>query len=399
MIFPTFCVVENTADNTFIGVNGWNQESSGETEAASIMPINCVLKAIYVQSDTNPGSGNTITFTVRKNGADTGLVVSESGTSQTSGSDFDSISYSMWDTAALKMSWTNTPTLTRHRITFIWKTQNNESFMSGGCPNTILDLTTYFPFCGFDIGNGQLTEFFSEMLIPGNFTMKNLIVRLSTAPGLGDSRIFTVRKNSTTPGTPISVTISQGFTSGIDSTNTMAVVGGDAVALQHTFTATPAATNVRYSIAFVAANKGQFIIAENTQDNTSSSTQFFVAAGTFPFMDTTSGHHYEVVRNYIKCSRIWTEQQFGTINFTRTQTLIVNGVASALSKTVTQTLVSGFTDAVVNLVPGDTIHMRTVPGGIGPHPTPAVHTALLAEVKAIQDPILPAGIIPFRRTS
>jgi hypothetical protein len=81
----------------------------GVTSALSaseiFMPMfrKCIMQRFVVNLATAPGAGKTDTFTIRKNGADTGLTVSISNTSLTGSTSGISVSFAAGDTYSLKV--------------------------------------------------------------------------------------------------------------------------------------------------------------------------------------------------------------------------------------------------------------------------------------------------------
>ena len=92
---------------------------------------------------------------------------------------------------------------------------------------------------------GTATESNATTIIPLNCTMSNFYVNLSTAPGLGNSYTFTIRKNGA--NTPISVTISGNQLSGSNTTNTSTFTSGDTFTVISVPSGTPNFTEARWS--------------------------------------------------------------------------------------------------------------------------------------------------------
>mgnify|MGYP001577497588 CR=1 FL=1 len=93
-----------------------------------------------------------------------------------------------------------------------------------------------------DQSNGDTTTetYFNRIIIPFNATLKNMYVGLTTAPGAGTSRTFTVRRNAVNQS--LLVTISEAATTGNDVTNTVAVTAGQEITVQGTLAGAPAAS-------------------------------------------------------------------------------------------------------------------------------------------------------------
>lgn len=73
------------------------------TEIKFAVPRKCVIKKLQVRLITAPGTGKSVVWTVRKNGVDTGLTVTISGTSVLGGNDTVSVSFAANDDLSLKV--------------------------------------------------------------------------------------------------------------------------------------------------------------------------------------------------------------------------------------------------------------------------------------------------------
>lgn len=79
-----------------------------------------------------------------------------------------------------------------------------------------------------------------QIVVTRNGILKHLYANLTAAPGVGNSKTFTVRVNGVS--TAISVTLTGAVTSGSDVANTVAVVAGDLVTILVTHTGAPTAS-------------------------------------------------------------------------------------------------------------------------------------------------------------
>jgi hypothetical protein len=80
-----------------------------ESSATYSFAKNATMVGMYVQINAAPGSGKSWTFTVRKNGVDTSLLIQISGVSQTSAFGSGSISYAAGDNYSLGITSSGTP--------------------------------------------------------------------------------------------------------------------------------------------------------------------------------------------------------------------------------------------------------------------------------------------------
>ena len=123
------------------------------------------------------------------------------------------------------------------------------------------------------------TEFFAETVFPISGTLRNLYVEVSTAPGGGNSRTFTVRKNSTS--TALTCTIAGAATSCSDLVNTVTIAAGDTAVLQHTPSGSPAAGRVIDGVVLEADTASKFTIAMGSEEpsNTAVTRFYGVSSG------------------------------------------------------------------------------------------------------------------------
>lgn len=93
------------------------------------------------------------------------------------------------------------------------------------------------------LGDGYIAnlvdEFAAAKTMIANATLGPMRVRLTSIPGLGNGRTFTLRRNGISTG--ITITLVDTDTEGISNV-TIPVVAGDQVSLQHTVSGTPIAS-------------------------------------------------------------------------------------------------------------------------------------------------------------
>jgi len=105
--------LNNTTSNSVTTYTQLLGNTTGYTVTESdwyqkVGPLGFDIKGLYIDLDTAPGSGNTRTFTIRKNGSNTNNEVAISGT-DTTGSDSSVVSYTDGDDIAFQMVPADTP--------------------------------------------------------------------------------------------------------------------------------------------------------------------------------------------------------------------------------------------------------------------------------------------------
>lgn len=102
------------------------------------------------------------------------------------------------------------------------------------------------------IGSGYITtamnEFSASWPVTRPCTLRNLFVNLSTIPGGGNARVFTVRVNGV--NTPLALTIAAFATTGTNTFTLVPVNAGDRVSLQTNVIGTPMNTTCEASFEY-----------------------------------------------------------------------------------------------------------------------------------------------------
>jgi hypothetical protein len=93
------------ANTTFFGLY-WpsytDAASTIENEVVSYIPLNCSISNLYINLSANAGSaGTSYTFTVRKNGVDTDLVITITGATSSGSNLINSLNFSSGDTFSI----------------------------------------------------------------------------------------------------------------------------------------------------------------------------------------------------------------------------------------------------------------------------------------------------------
>lgn len=205
-------------------------------------------------------------------------------------------------------------------------------------------------------------------------TLSNLRVTINTPPGGSASYTFTVRKNAA--ATALTCVISGANTSAQDTTNSVSFAAGDIISLQSVPASTPAAmTDSSWSIqqsatALFAALGGSTSNPSNSVSNYNGlqSGGSWNAAETKVYSPVPAGGIFSNL--YVV---LVTAPGTGT---SFTFTLMKNGVATALTTTVSDTATTGNdTSHAVSVSPSDTVSIQTTPANT-PLSTVALHWGL-----------------------
>jgi hypothetical protein len=111
--------------------------------------------------------------------------------------------------------------------------------ITGGAGMVLLSSNTSNISDGNLIGQGFIAtaanEFIASFVMTNAFTLRNLYVNLTTVPGGGNARTFTIRINGV--NSALALVISDFNTSGTNTITTVPVIAGDRISLQVTNTA------------------------------------------------------------------------------------------------------------------------------------------------------------------
>lgn len=243
---------------------GYSATTSTATEGD--VPTVCstagTIDSLYVKLSGAPGtggSGKSYTFTLRKNGVDTALTCTITDTATTGNDTGHSVSFAAGDILTIGVTPANTPTARNASLVmrFSGNTANESVFLCGSRGGNLSTTTTQYTGIGGQQGLNA-TEARRRNVIPTGGTIKNLYVKLSTAPGAGTSRTFTLYKNGS--ATALTCTVSDAATTANDTTHSVSVAAGDEVSLESTLTGTPAASRLGAGLTFVATTDGESVI-------------------------------------------------------------------------------------------------------------------------------------------
>lgn len=163
----------------------------------------------------------------------------------------------------------------------------SQVILSGSSTALATSGTQYLGAMGAEGIAPSTTEEDHEQIVPTAGTFFNLNISLSTAPGAGTSRTFTLRNNA--GDTSITCTISE-TDSTCRSAATAAVAVGDEITYSSTVSGTPAGTRVRLAISFLGTTPGASMLMGNNGANglSTSATEYLALSGNGVQEDTAA---------------------------------------------------------------------------------------------------------------
>ena len=251
--------------NVWMGPHAW---SSNNTDRLARIPDSGTVSALRVVLQNAPGGGNRVTFTLRKDTGGgpvaTALTCTITNNQTTCSDTGNSVAVAAGDKLDIEATPQSLPnnSYVYYTTKYVSDTARNTVLLGGSREDPLIpNLLSYVSLHGLWTSD---TEFNMETVFPTGGTLRNLYVDLPTAPGVGESRTFTVRKNGAPTG--LTCTISDLQTSCNDTVNTVSYTAGDTAVLQHTPSAGPAvADRSNTAVVFEADAAGSFLIATGSE--------------------------------------------------------------------------------------------------------------------------------------
>ncbi|KKK82517.1 hypothetical protein LCGC14_2802600, partial [marine sediment metagenome] len=209
--------------------------------------------------------------------------------------------------------------------TFVADTDAQAPLSNGAGIEALNTGATAYNKVAWIVGSWNATDEEERRQLTLGTTLHNLYIRLSAAPGVGKSWVFTVRRNNT--DTALTVTISGTDTTGSDTSNEAVFVDDDYMSLSCTPSGTPAAANARWGVyQILGANLPTVTTqtCENVVGTTATGRGNITDLGTPN--PTAHGHCWDT-----------------SINPTTSDSSVDNGAAS---------VTGAFTSAITALIPG-----------------------------------------------
>jgi len=213
--------------NRYGNIYGSDTTSSVENYGVQIIPTPGKMKNLYIAMVTDPGSGaEAYRYTLRKNGADTGLTLTISAGSTTGNETSVEVTFAAGDKVSLLIEPQNSPTNTSNFVmglTFVADTDGEAIVMGGnGQGQTAV---RYLPLAHTS-ASWESTEIdASQENLVGVF--KKLYVWMQTAPASGKSWDVALMKDAV--ATDLAVNIADTATTGNDTTNVVSSFNGDEI--------------------------------------------------------------------------------------------------------------------------------------------------------------------------
>ena len=191
--------------NYFITLIGGKDPDATEFDAQTLFPTPGTLKKFYVELSAAPGAGKSRIFTINKNGVATGIVVTISDAATTGNSAALTSAVAAGDSFSISHTVSGSPaaSIVSFGIAFLPDTQGE--FMTCATtdnPTSSIQVEYEHLTCGDSALTGTESETHN---LARACTAKKIYVLLSTAPGLGNTWIFTLRRNTSDAALTVSI--------------------------------------------------------------------------------------------------------------------------------------------------------------------------------------------------
>lgn len=231
----------------------------------------------------------------------------------------------------------------------------NDSVTSGGGG---------FNYIGSAGSGATVTEAAFNQVVPCDMVLSAFNMTIGTAPGVGTSRTWTVRKNGV--DTALTLTIADTATTATDLTHSVSFVAGDLVTLGQTIVGVPTSTGKQsWNLLATSAVGKQPLMGGAGGANQSNSATNYGPLGANVNMSTTETFKNSTIptTGVISDLYVWLPSA-PTSGKSWTTVLRVNGVDTALSAVVADAATTGNdTTNKISVYPGDVVGLRMTPSG------------------------------------
>jgi hypothetical protein len=245
---------QSTAGFTPLGGAYFN---ATETTAQCVMPTAGAIDALYIGLSAAPGAGTSKIFTLRKNNADSALAVTIADAATTGSTVGTSVSYVAGDIISVSVTVSGAAAASTAQISLRWlPTTTGESLLFHHYQGALSTSADRFTAINGTTANSQATESNTHAIAPVAFVVRKTYGLLSTAPGSGKSRTFTLMAGAigATSAQSLAAAVVDTATTAQDVTNSYSAAVADLLAIRHSPSGTPAGVTwqTASSVAYIA---------------------------------------------------------------------------------------------------------------------------------------------------
>lgn len=258
-----------SSGTNYYGITSGPGGTSSESLRKSKVAAAGVLDYMLIELTVAPGSGKSRTFTIRKNGADTGLSCAVSNTATTCNDTSSTVTFAAGDDINIKQVVSGASVShTNMTMSVRWDPTTADEFiyMGGGGYNTG-SATGYHSVHNYF---RETTEKFVRAPVPFAGQADKFYVKMSTTPGSGKSYAFTLRQNGS--DTSLTCTISDSSTTCSDTSNTVSLSAHDTLTVSVVPTNTPSNAYVGFGMIIDPTTAGDFYVIAADDGSPSNNT-------------------------------------------------------------------------------------------------------------------------------
>jgi len=166
----------------------YTQDSSSvEAEEELLLPVAGTVRSLYVELTTAPNTGNSRTYTLRKNQTNTSLTCTVSGTGTTCNDTSNTVSVAVGDVINILYTVSGTPDASSYQHSgIVLETSTDGQFIYDHTHDTNFN-TAVTKYIRFNVGaNYEVSDAKADQLAQ-SMTFKKIYVDLDVAPGAGNS--------------------------------------------------------------------------------------------------------------------------------------------------------------------------------------------------------------------
>lgn len=352
----------------YVGIGQTQSVSNPSTEAARSTMCGAAFSclSVYIKITTPPGVGTVWTFTLQKNGSDTTITGTISGTDDSVTLSGGPVSFAAGDTISLAgQATTGTPS---GMGAWQWSLLNSGtgvvSYFGATSTNLNASSTVYNSPLGLSGEAWSTTETDFSVIIPCDGTIDNLFAQLSGTPGVAKSYDITLMKG----GVAQTVTVNLNDTAlHSDTTHSFAVSAGNLLSIRSVPNGTPTARSIKFGWRFTPTTDGQFFLAFGnpaTPSTTVNTVETGSGVGANLWQTTTTNHKmifaygFMLKKIYVSVSAAPGAGGSGkSYDFHAAK----NGADSVLHKLISETATSGNAAVDLAVAKGDYLYIKAKP--------------------------------------
>lgn len=395
MKFPVFGASDDAPANNatrYIQVNNAFVTNWNATESAMQVPIseNMTITDFKVIVDTAPGAGKSRAFTVRQNGADTGVTVTISDTN-TSATFSGSVSFNAGDLLTISSVPTSLPTAPGNIYWHMeWNTTGSVYLLLGGAGSATNSATNYHNVFGGGAAAWSGSVSAADIPVPTGATVTKLqVASPDGAPGAGTSYAVSMRLNNTTD--ICTATISDTNTSA-SASGSQALAAGDVITLKEVPTGTPTSRRLAWCFSLTMTTDGESFYGYGTNvatPTTGTNYEQALGYGLNSWTTTESTHLMRVPACDIKKLYVRLSAASG-VGSDRAYMIRQNSANTTLTTTLSNTTTGNDTTHTVTLAGDDTIDIQMIPNAV----PPAAANSHVSYVLVTAQPAAPTATSP-----